>query len=187
MNKTFKMVDLFFGKKKAAQEKKEKRFFAQYGNKTIKLARLYRPANDPTEFIQALNSYMLAVDGFKPFKLKDVRVFNVFTADGNEFIDSVFAIPRSYGLFYVSVGCQDVFLFRDSEAKFVPAKHFRLYLNKGKKSEKFAKCIWRRQKVLVTGIFEEWQGASGDHYSEELQVEFKLPCPLETVLKIETA
>lgn len=180
-----KIADFFFGKKRAAQEKKEQRFFNQYGEKTIKLDRLYKPAHATEEFLHAINSYMLAVDGFKPFTRKDIKVMDVFTADGNQFIDSIFAIPRRYGCFYVSVGGQDVFLFRDNEAKIVPAKHFRIYLKKEKTSEIFARCIYRRGKILATGIYSEWQSESGHFYSSEIDTDFIMPCPIDMLLKAE--
>lgn len=167
-----KLWAILTGRRKIVQTKREKRYLKSLEvfdhNFHQHLIKLQFEAQTPDEFVQKVNNLMSNVYHFKFFKLKDVKAFNVFTSGGCEFIHTIYALVKPYGVFYVVVDTCEVF-FKFSETlnwQLKEAETFRIYEQPNCSSTSqcniFYQCKLRRGTVYVHGFFKEWQNTNGD-------------------------
>ena len=124
--------------------------------------------DEPKNFVKAVNKFMTSVEGFRDFKPKDVKVLNVFTPDGQTFVNTIYAIIRPYGMFYIAINtCEVFFKFNENiKNKLETTKEFRIYnsyqRNIPHRSSLFYLCKLKRGRVKVYSIFQEHIDTNGN-------------------------
>ena len=124
--------------------------------------------DEPQYFVKAVNKFMASVEGFRDFKTKDIKVLNVFTPDGQTFINTIYAIVRPYGMFYIAINTHNVFFKfnEDIKNKLKATNEFRIYnsyqRDTSSRSSLFYLCKLKKGRVKVYSICQEHIDANGN-------------------------
>lgn len=184
-----KLWAIITGERKVVQARRErsylKSFEAFYGKLSKKFITLHFALQTPEEFVNAVNNHMRSVYHFKDFNVKNVEVFNIFSPDKNEFLHTIYALKKPYGIFYIVVGTSEI-LFEFTEDinwEAQKAETFRIY-EPSKNSTKayydiFYQCKLKKGVVKVYGVFKESLGPDGNFVSEAYDGIYGIKFPVE--------
>ena len=156
------------GKRKIVQAKREANYLKHRINKDTEFIKLLKKAKTPEEFVNAVNGQMQNVYHFKDFKLKDVKIINIFSSQHYEFLHTVYALEKPYGIFYVIIDTREVFFKFTEEINWEleKAETFRIYCSSEKKASKncdiFYQCKLKKGIVKIYGVYQEWQNCEGN-------------------------
>lgn len=160
------------GRRKVVQARRERSYLKSIevfnGDLSQKFITLHLAAQTPEEFVNAVNNQMRNVYHFKDFKLKDVKALHLFSSQNDEFIHTVYALEKSYGIFYVVISTNEVF-FKFTENidwKTEKAETFRIYEPSQKPApachDIFYKCKLKKGIVKVYNVYKEWINSDGN-------------------------
>ena len=178
----FKFWYFITRKNQIIQENQEKSYLKNFSNNVFTLK---HEVMTPEKFVNTVNSEMCKnCSNFKKFKLQDVKVFNVFSSDNNEFLHSVYALVKPYGIFYITIGTRKV-LFNFTEditEKFHKADTFRIYTPAQKSNPNcsvFYKCKLKNGIVKVYAIFKEYLNSDGNFEEEPYENIYGVKFPVK--------
>ena len=132
------------------------------------LIKLQQEALTPKEFVNLVNSQMREVYQFKDFRLKDVKTLDIFSSEHCEFLHTVYALVKPYGIFYVVVGAHEVFFKFTENIDWIArkAETFRIYEHSKNPAptyyDIFYQCRLKKGIVKVYGVYKEWINSDGN-------------------------
>ena len=178
----FKFWYFITGKNQIIQNNQEKSYLKNFSSNFLTLK---HEAMTPEKFVSAVNSEMCKNSSdFKKFKLKDVKVFDVFSSDNNEFLHSVYALVKPYGIFYITIGTRKV-LFKFNEnitEKIKKTEAFRIYTPAQKSNPNynvFYKCKLKNGIVKVYAVFKEYLNSDGFFETEPYEDVYGVRFPVK--------
>lgn len=190
--KTMKLRNLPFIKRPKA-EKLEKEIsylkeFKKEDNKFL-IGTINYEAKTPDLFVQKVNAILSKIQG-KCFKLRNVKIYNVFFGKDCKFLYTIYALHKKYGIFFIVVNENKIF-FQPTETINVvlkKAEYYRIYKyprnNAPSCYDKFYLCKCKRGIVRIYGIFKEWQNIDGIYETHALYSDKKIfPVKYKKIIK----